>query len=101
MDDGRAADLVGIVTGANSGIGKATATELAARGMKLFVTCRTLAKGRPVVEEIRENTGNAAVEPLKLELGDFDSVRRCAAEFLDRDLPLNLLINNAGVGVQR
>ena len=44
---------VALVTGGNSGIGKETARELAARGMRVFITCRTQAKGQPVVEEIR------------------------------------------------
>jgi retinol dehydrogenase-12 len=94
-------DRVAIVTGGNSGIGKETARALAAMGMHVFITCRTEAKGQPVVEEFREQTGNQKVECLALELGDFDSVRRCAAEFLERDLPLHLLVNNAGIGVQR
>jgi NAD(P)-dependent dehydrogenase (short-subunit alcohol dehydrogenase family) len=94
-------DRVAIVTGANSGIGKETARGLAATGMHVFITCRTQAKGQPVVEEFREQTGNQKVECLAMELGDFDSVRRCAAEFLERDLPLHVLVNNAGIGVQR
>jgi NAD(P)-dependent dehydrogenase (short-subunit alcohol dehydrogenase family) len=91
---------VALVTGANSGIGKVTARELAGLGMRVFITCRTEAKGRPVVEEIVEATGNADVECLAMELGDFDSIRHCASDFLARDLPLHLLINNAGLGVQ-
>jgi NAD(P)-dependent dehydrogenase (short-subunit alcohol dehydrogenase family) len=69
--------------------------------MHVFVTCRTQAKGQPVVEQIIEETGNPAVECLAMELGDFDSVRSCAEGFLARDLPLHLLVNNAGLGVQR
>jgi len=92
---------VALVTGANTGIGKVTARELAARGMHVFITCRTEEKGRPVVQEIIEATGNSAVECLAMELGDFDSIRACAAAFLERELPLHLLINNAGLGVQK
>jgi len=94
-------DRVAIVTGANSGIGRETARALAAMGMHLFITCRSQAKGQPIVEEFREQTGNQKIECLAMELGDFDSVRRCAAEFLERNLPLHLLVNNAGIGVQR
>jgi retinol dehydrogenase-12 len=100
-ENAETSDRVAIVTGANSGIGKETARGLAAMGMRVFITCRTEAKGRPVVEEFREQTGNQNVECLALELGDFDSVRRCAAEFLERGLPLHVLVNNAGLGVQR
>ncbi len=94
-------DRVVLITGGNSGIGKVTARELAAKGMRVFFTSRTVAKGQPIVDEIREQTGNPNVDCLALELGDFDSVRRCAEDFLSRDLPLHVLVNNAGIGVQR
>ncbi|MDP6978043.1 MAG: SDR family oxidoreductase [Myxococcota bacterium] len=94
-------DRVVLLTGGNSGIGKVTAHELAAKEMRVFITSRTVAKGQPIVDEIREQTGNPNVECLALELGDFDSVRRCAEDFLARNLPLHVLINNAGIGVQR
>ncbi len=99
--DAEVAGRVALITGGNSGIGKVTARELAAKGMRVFLTSRTLAKGKPVVEEIREQTGNPDVECLALELGEFESVRQCAEEFLARDLPLHVLVNNAGIGVQR
>jgi NAD(P)-dependent dehydrogenase (short-subunit alcohol dehydrogenase family) len=95
------ADRVAIVTGGNSGIGHEAALQLASMGMRVFITCRTQAKGKPVVEGLRERSGNANVECLALELGDFDSVRQCAEDFLALDLPLHLLVNNAGIGVQR
>jgi len=95
------ADRVAIVTGGNSGIGHEAALQLARMGMRVFITCRTRAKAEPIVEALRERSGNAKVESLVLELGDFDSVRQCAADFLERDLPLHLLVNNAGIGVQR
>jgi retinol dehydrogenase-12 len=91
---------VALVTGTNSGIGKVTARELAARGMHVVVTCRTREKGDAVVREIVAATGNSKVECLPMELGDLDSVRACAESFLAKDLPLHLLINNAGLGVQ-
>ncbi len=99
--EGELKDRVALVTGGNSGIGRVTAQELAAKGMRVFLTCRTLAKGKPVVDEIRDRTGNPNVECLALELGEFDSVRQCAADFLALDEPLHVLVNNAGIGVQR
>jgi retinol dehydrogenase-12 len=95
------ADRVAIITGGNSGIGRETALQLAAKGMRVFITCRTRAKGQSVVKELREKTGNPDIECLVLELGDFDSVHSCAREFLQLDLPLHLLVNNAGIAVQR
>ena len=88
---------VALITGANTGIGLATARELAARGVHVFIACRSLEKGQAAVDDICHTTGNEKVEKLALDLGDFDSVRACAKEFMARDLPLHLLINNAGL----
>ncbi len=92
-------DRVALVTGANSGIGKATARQLAAEGMHVVVTCRTREKGADVVREIIAATGNSKVQCLAMELGDLESVRACAESFLAKDLPLHLLINNAGIAL--
>ena len=88
---------VALITGANTGIGLVTARELAARGAHVFIACRSIEKGQAAVDAIRDATRNAQVEILALDLGDFASVRRCAEEFLARDLPLHMLINNAGL----
>jgi len=85
-----------IVTGATSGIGRATAKELTRRGGKVFITARSEEKAKPVLDELG---GDA--EYLLLDLGDLDSVRQCAKEFLSRDQPLHGLINNAGLAGQR
>ncbi|MBV8985733.1 MAG: SDR family oxidoreductase [Acidimicrobiia bacterium] len=85
-----------IVTGATSGIGQATARELAQRGGKVFITARSEEKARPVLDELG---GDA--DYLQLELGDLDSVRQCAKDFVARDEPLHGLINNAGLAGQR
>ena len=86
-----------IVTGSNTGIGKATAQELARRRAHVFLACRSEAKALPVVEEIRRATGNQEVEFLPLDLADLESVRAGAAAFLARKLPLHCLVNNAGL----
>ena len=88
---------VALITGANTGIGLVTARELAARGAHVFIACRSVEKGQAAVDEIRKATGNERVELLALDLGDFASIRACAEQFLSRDLPLHLLINNAGL----
>ena len=94
-------NVVALVTGANAGIGRATAIELARRGARVFLAARSETKTRAVVEEIARATPSAKPEFLSLDLGDFASVRRCADDFLRRDVPLGLLINNAGVGGHR
>src|SRR5258708_7113262 len=88
---------IALITGANTGIGKVTARELAARGAHVFVACRSRQRTEPVLTEIRASILNAQIEAIALDLSDFASVRVCAAEFLARGLPLHLLINNAGV----
>jgi retinol dehydrogenase-12 len=90
-----------IVTGANTGIGRATARALALKGAHVFLACRSEHKTQAVIEEIRSASSEATVEYLPLDLGDFDSIRRCADVFLRRDLPLHVLINNAGLAGKR
>ncbi|HEV2452054.1 MAG TPA: SDR family oxidoreductase [Streptosporangiaceae bacterium] len=90
-----------LVTGGNTGIGRATAAGLAERGGRVYVACRSEEKGRRAVAEIKAATGNDGVVLLSLDLADLASVRRCAQEFLARDEPLHVLINNAGEGGQR
>jgi NAD(P)-dependent dehydrogenase (short-subunit alcohol dehydrogenase family) len=98
------ADLDGrtfLVTGANTGIGKETARALAARGARLFLACRSEPSGRRAIDEIAAQTGNRSLDLLSLDLGDLDSVRRCAEAFLTTGKPLHVLINNAGLAGAR
>jgi NAD(P)-dependent dehydrogenase (short-subunit alcohol dehydrogenase family) len=90
-----------LVTGANTGIGKETVRVLAARGARIFLACRSVGSGRRAIDEIAGQTGNRSLELLSLDLGDLDSVRRCAAAFLATGEPLHVLINNAGVAGAR
>lgn len=93
---------VALVTGANSGIGQVTARQLALRGAHVIVACRSEEKTRPVLAEIELlSNGRAKAEFLPLDLGNLDSVKRCAAQFLARGLPLHLLIANAGLAGKR
>jgi len=97
-------DLVGrtfLVTGGNTGIGRATATKLAGRGGRVYVACRSEEKGRVAVTDIAAATGNDGVTFLPLDLADLASVRHCAETFLALGEPLHVLINNAGVGGRR
>jgi retinol dehydrogenase-12 len=86
-----------LVTGANTGIGRATAEGLARQGGRVYVAARSPGKGQEAVASIKAATGNDAVFFLPLDLADLSSVRACAAAFLDRGEPLHVLVNNAGV----
>jgi retinol dehydrogenase 12 len=91
------AGRVALVTGANTGIGKVTATALAQQGARVFIACRPSARSDAALADIRTAAPDRQVELLPLDLGDLASVRQCAQAFLARGLPLHLLINNAGV----
>ncbi|MEU9097124.1 oxidoreductase [Streptomyces sp. NPDC048361] len=84
-----------VVTGANSGIGLVTARELARRGARVVLACRSEPRGKEAEERIRGEVPGADVELRLLDLGDLASVRAFAKTFpYER---LDLLINNAGV----
>ncbi|NXT60106.1 RDH12 dehydrogenase, partial [Chaetops frenatus] len=85
-----------IITGANTGIGKETARDLAQRG-KVILACRDIAKGEAAASEIRAETGNQQVIVKKLDLADTKSIREFAEKFLAEEKELHILINNAGV----
>lgn len=88
-----------LVTGANTGIGRTTAEELARRGTKVVLAGRSEAKTLPVVQGIRSTGGDARF--LHLDLSSLAAVRSSALEFLSWGEPLHVLINNAGVVRQR
>jgi len=93
-------DLAGrtaVVTGANSGLGLATAEALAAAGAEVVMACRNTAKADAGAAAIRERHGAAAVAVEPLDLADLASVRAFAERFAAAHDGLDLLINNAGV----
>lgn len=94
-----------IITGANAGIGEETARTLAKHGAHVILACRNRAKTEPVLESIRQSSGggnNLNVEFMELDLSSLESVRKFAADFIARNLPLYCLVCNAGiVGAQR
>lgn len=86
-----------VVTGANRGIGKAIALDLAQAGRRVILACRDMAKAKTAADELISRTGNPEVEPRLLDLDSFASVR-AFAEGLARDgVSVEALVNNAGV----
>ncbi|ONK55216.1 uncharacterized protein A4U43_UnF6320 [Asparagus officinalis] len=89
--------LTAIVTGASSGIGTETARVLALRGVHVVMGVRNLAAGNTVKEAIVKGVPAAKVDVLELDLSSQASVKKFASDFGSLNLPLNILINNAGI----
>jgi retinol dehydrogenase-12 len=90
-----------IVTGANTGIGKITARELARAGAHVILACRSEPKTGAVIDEIKREVKDARLEYVHLDLADLASVRSCAEAIAARGVPIHGLINNAGLAGQR
>ncbi|MHA1477817.1 MAG: SDR family oxidoreductase [Promethearchaeota archaeon] len=86
-----------IITGANSGIGKVTAIELAKMNATLVLLCRDKERGESAQKEIIELTGNNNVELILCDLSSQKEIRDFVTEFKSKYQKLHILINNAGV----
>jgi NAD(P)-dependent dehydrogenase (short-subunit alcohol dehydrogenase family) len=98
------ADMTGrcvVVTGGNSGIGKATATALAGLGARVVITARDPARGAQAVADIKRDSANDAVDCVPLDLARLASVRTCAAALLDELEEIHVLDLNAGGVLER
>ncbi|MFI7497741.1 oxidoreductase [Streptomyces sp. NPDC049687] len=83
-----------VVTGGNSGLGYVTARELARKGARVVLACRSEARGVEALGRLKREVPGAEVEFGRLDLADLSSVREFAMSY---DGPLDLLVNNAGV----
>ena len=90
-----------LITGATSGIGEAAAHSLASDGWRVILAGRNPQRTVDTVNQIKSATGASAVDHILLDLTSFDSVRRGAADFLDRFAQLDVLINNAGLNLSK
>jgi len=86
-----------LVTGGASGIGVETVRALASAGADVTIAVRNVGAGHLVAELLMREMSKATVHVVELDLASLDSVRRCVATFVQRDVPLSILINNAGV----
>lgn len=89
--------LTAIVTGASSGIGTETARVLALHGVHVVMGVRNVAASRDVKETLLKQNPSANVNAMELDLSSMASVKKFVAEFNSSGLPLNILINNAGI----
>ena len=85
-----------MVTGANSGIGKATALALAQMGATVVMVCRDRTRGEEARSEITTKSKNNAVDLLQADLSSQQSIRQLVEHFKQRYTQLHVLINNAG-----
>lgn len=95
--DTRIDGKVVIITGANTGIGKETAIDLARRGGKVYIACRDLKRGVEALRNIRKEGRSEDVHFLQLDLASLDSVKEFSTKFHQLESKLHVLINNAAV----
>ncbi|GFP89324.1 short-chain dehydrogenase tic 32 chloroplastic [Phtheirospermum japonicum] len=88
--------ITAVITGATSGIGAETARVMAKRGARLVLPARSLKAAEETKARILSEFPESEIVVMGLDLSSLDSVRRFVAEFESLNLPLNLLINNAG-----
>lgn len=98
-DCSNVSDMTGrtaVITGGNSGIGKATAEALARLGARVVITSRNPDRGAAAASDIRRASGNHDVDCVPLDLASLTSVRSCAADLLDRLEQIHVVDLNAG-----
>jgi NAD(P)-dependent dehydrogenase (short-subunit alcohol dehydrogenase family) len=86
-----------VVTGSNSGTGKEATRRLAGAGAHVIMGVRSLEKGEAARTEILAAFPQAEIEVRHIDLAELASVRRFADGLLSEDLPIDVLVNNAGV----
>jgi len=86
-----------IITGANSGIGKAATKEIAKLGVKTYMACRSVDSANKVKEELISETKNKNIFVKELDLSSAQSIKKFAESFLKEETKLDVLINNAGI----
>ena len=89
-------EVITIVTGSNSGIGKETALSLARMGAEVVMVVRNQDRGEKAQFEIVEQTGNKSIDLMICDLSSMASIMRFSQEFKKKYDRLNVLVNNAG-----
>ena len=90
-------DKICIVTGGNTGIGKATVEGLVRRGATVVIACRDTGRGQAALREIAANSGSKDLHVMQLDLASLASVRAFAEMFMGKFTRLDVLVANAGI----
>ena len=85
-----------IVTGANSGMGKATVAALADKGYEVTMLCRDEKRGNDAYNELMRENSNRNIKLMLCDLGNYSSIRAFVEQYILMNESLDLLINNAG-----
>ncbi|KAG5677011.1 hypothetical protein PVAND_006799 [Polypedilum vanderplanki] len=86
-----------IITGANTGLGKVTAIDLAKRGGKIYIACRDVKRSEEALKDIKRESGSDNIHFMQLDLSSIESIREFSQKFHDKEEKLHILINNAGL----
>jgi len=84
-----------IITGGNSGIGYQAAKQLAEKGWSVTLFCRRKEAAEQACEKIRQQTGNPHVDYILVDLSEMKSVRKAVEQYIQKEVTLDVLINNA------
>ncbi|NNN20888.1 MAG: SDR family oxidoreductase [Acidimicrobiales bacterium] len=85
-----------VISGANAGIGKETAREIAKMGATVVLACRNLDKANKAAQDIKDSAGSIKVKIVQIDLSDLASVKKASQEILEKYPLIEVLINNAG-----
>ncbi len=88
--------MLAIVTGANSGMGKATVAALADKGYEVIMLCRDAQRGSAAYEDLIRENSQRKLQLMLCDLGNYNSIRKFAKEFIAQNKVLDVLVNNAG-----
>ncbi|KAM0754491.1 NAD-P-binding protein [Meredithblackwellia eburnea MCA 4105] len=94
------ADMTGkviIVTGGNSGLGYFTALHLVKKNARVYIATRNAERAQEAISKLKSEARGGDARFLQVDLGDMNSVRKAAEEFLEREKVLDVLVNNAGI----
>jgi hypothetical protein len=90
-------DKIVAITGANTGLGKETATKLATLGATVYILCRPSDKTDKALIDIKSKSGNSNIFAIPLDLSSLKSIKECASMLKSKVSRIDILVNNAGV----